>query len=259
MKIKLLIIFAIVFHTATAQKLAIFGDAIYKTKLKTLYYRFEGEQFTVKQSIPVQMSFAYGKKFENDYRIEFDESRLRKHQFIYFSAVPAILKDSILVNQNRLNLTELFSLVDSLTEREEILSISNDLFLDDHFERLTKAKGSVNEEEAKFVATYTVSSNFTEGITEITLDDSKRYYAVSTNEVNSPFFQNEETGQWASGTFHYNSKIPALKISGIYRFNRRVGNRSRPADVGSSYDILLKEDRLLYPTGSPAYKELKRK
>lgn len=117
-KLKLAFLFLILSLSGTAQKVAVFGDAIHTTKFKTLYYRFDDEKFTIKQSIPIQMSAAYGKKFENDYRMEFDESVLRKHRFLYFSNVLTISNDSILVNQNRLNLTELFKSIDALPARE---------------------------------------------------------------------------------------------------------------------------------------------
>ncbi|MBZ4192422.1 hypothetical protein [Niabella beijingensis] len=70
---------------------------------------------------------------------------------------------------------------------------------------------------------------------------------------------NEEIGYWDLGKYHANPNMDALKIRYIYRFNRRIGNKMLPADAGGSYDIIIKGDRLLYPTGSEALNELKRK
>lgn len=259
MKTAFTFILLLFFTYSNAQEVAFFGDAIFKSKIRALFYRFDEEPFAARKFIPVQTSFVYGKKFINGYRSEFKQSDLRKHRFIYFSNTLIISKDSILVNQNRINLTELFKLIDAKKSGDEPVDICNDLFLDDHFDKLINLNQPLTKEEEQYAGNYSFSSDITDGPNEIKLDSSKKYYSVNPDIINSPFFQNVQAGRWKLGEANYNPKMKAIKVYQIYRFNSLVGNKTKPSDVGSSFDIMISKDKLLYPAGPQAFKELKRK
>ncbi len=246
-------------HVAQGQEINLFGKAVCKTTIKILYYRFDDEIFNARQSVQIDRSHKEGNRMLNSYGIQFEEAKLRTHKYIYFSPTVKGINDMALVSQNRIDLVALFNLVDSLDRDEAVLSVTNDLFLEDDFEKLTGAVRIPSSEEKKYIGEYTVSSNFSKGTTTILLDDSRIYHARHSNEKESFFFMNEEIGTWELGVSHYNATYPALKIKNIYRFNRSVGLRMFPADVGGAYDIGIKDDRLLYPTGFQSMKELKRK
>ncbi len=259
MKYLLTVFSLLLLHVAQGQDINLFGKAVCKTTIKTLYYRFDEQPFNTQQSIQIDRSNKEGNRILNSYRIEFKKDKLRAHKFLYFSHTLKGNKDTVFVAQNRINLIALFDLVDSLDKDEAVLSVTNDLFLEDNFEQLIGIKRIPSAAEKQYIGTYTVSSNFSKGTTTIQLDDSKIYHSRHSNERDSYFFMNEEVGIWELGTWNYNSSYAALKIKNIYSFNRNIGLRMLPADVGSAYDIRIKEDRLLYPTGSPSMKELVRK
>ncbi|MBZ4192421.1 hypothetical protein [Niabella beijingensis] len=124
MKLKLTITLLFLLNVAGAQTIAFFGEAVCKTKLRTLYYRFDDEKFTAQQSIPIQMSAEYRSRFTNSYRVNFDEKTLRQHNYLYFSDTTAISEDSALVRQNRINLTELFITLNTLSSNSSNVNIN---------------------------------------------------------------------------------------------------------------------------------------
>jgi|GEM_PF-4663491 len=259
MKFKLLILFLLSFASAKAQTVAFFGEAVCKTKIDTLYYRFDNEEYTAQQSTAIELSLPYGERFKNSYRLGFSEKDLRAHKYLYFSGTAAISSDSALVRQNRIDLAELFISLDALTAKPSNVNINNDLLLEDNFDRITSFPRNPSAEETKYTGDYTASSNSATGTTEITLDSSKVYHARHSKETPVTFLMDEEVGYWDLGKYHANPDMDAIKIRYIYRFNRRIGNKMLPADAGGSYDIIIKGDRLLYPTGFETLHELKRK
>ncbi|MFD2555282.1 hypothetical protein [Sphingobacterium tabacisoli] len=259
MKYILTVFVVLLLHTVHGQDVNFFGKAICKTTIKTLYYRFDDESFSPEQSVQIERSNKEGARILNSYGIEFKEDKLRAHQYIYFSHMVKGIRDTVLIRQNRVNLMALFALIDSLDSEESVISVTNDLFLEDNFEQLTGIGRTPSSEEKQYIGEYMVSSNFSKGTTTIRLDDAKIYHAQHSNERDSYFFMNEEIGTWELGSWHYNNIYAALKVKNIYSFNRNIGLRMLPADIGSAYDIRIKEDRLLYPTGFESMKELKRK
>lgn len=222
---------------------AFFGDAVAKNKIEFLYYKFDNEDFSSTQKVKIQdNSFNnYTKKHENSYRIAFDRNQLKNHKTIFFSSSINNVQDTILLKQTSINLVELRKqTIASQTET----TINNDLFIDQNFEDLIVAENKISQEENRYIGNYTTKSS-----DKITLElRANKIYYKKVEDL-------EYIGLWKLGE-HSNKKT--ISIYNIYTINRKVGTKSKPADVGSSFDILIDGERLLYPLNSPAYTELEK-
>ena len=223
--------------------IAFHGDVVGNIKNNFLYYRFDNENFSPSQKIEIQDSYLdkTTKKFVGGYRIDFNRKQLKNHKIIYFSETVNNQKDTILTNQNSINLTKLREQIQP--SRNETI-INNDLFLHDNYGKIISQKNQITENEKQYIGIYTTKSS--DKVT-IELRADKIYYRKIGDE--------EQIGLWK---WSEEGGKKLISIYNIYSINRKIGNKSRPSDVGSSFDILIAEERLLYPIAVPAYAELEK-
>lgn len=224
-----------------AGTIAFFGDAVTKDKIEFLYYKFDNDNYSARNKIKIQdHSFNnYTKNYENSYRIDFDRKQLKSYNSIYFSTSFKNQKDTSIMNQNSINLLELRKQI-LATERKT--AINNDIFLDQNFEDLIFTPKKLNQEEEKYTGKYSTKSS--EKITFELRNDKIYYQKIGDLEY---------VGSWKLDEI---SAKKTISIYNIYTINRKIGNKSKPSDVGSSFDILINGERLLYPIALPAYTEL---
>jgi len=82
MKYLLTVFSLLLLHVAQGQDINLFGKAVCKTTIKTLYYRFDEQPFNTQQSIQIDRSNKEGNRIHNSYSIEFKEDKLRAHKFL---------------------------------------------------------------------------------------------------------------------------------------------------------------------------------
>lgn len=222
---------------------AIFGSAVANEKMSFLYYSFDDAKFSATQRIKIGGSELNRstKKYENRYRIDFNRRDLKTHKKIYFSPSPSAISDLKLRAQNSLNLDELRR---QMLVAKTKTTIKNDIFLVEHFVNLIPKQDFATEEEQKFIGTY-IDKPMPEVKFELRKD--KTYHAKIENV--------ELIGRWKMGEIH---NLKAIVVYDVYELNKKVGSISKPVDVGSSFSILVKGEKLLYPIDPPAYVELKK-
>ena len=229
---------------------AFFGNVIADKKNEFLYYKFDNEDFLPTQNVKIERNYVdnYSKKYEGSYRIEFDRKKIRDHKTIYFSTSLDNSKDTALLNQNSINLDELRKqMVNSVTETET--TINNDIFQDQYFDNLVIAKKGTPEADRKYIGKYQTKSREDKDI-EFELREGNIYYSKNGDI--------EKTGLWKIGNVNF-LKNEGINIYSVYTINRKIGTKSKPADIGSSFDILISKDKLLYPISLPeVWNEIKK-
>lgn len=219
---------------------AFFGDAVAKSKINFLYYRFDDEKFSPAQKIKVQESLLdpQTKKYDNGYRIDFNQKQLKNHKAIYFSQSLIKIKDTMLVNQAKINLVALRKKMSPITN-ETI--VNNDIFLDDYLGKIISQNKQITKNEIKYIGRYATKSS-----TSITFE-------LKTNNI---YFRRdgdiEYTGVWK---LEENEREKSILVFNIFQIDSKIGSVSKPADVGSSLEILIKEEKLFYPYALPGYVE----
>ena len=222
----------------------IFGEAVTDKKIDFLYYKYDNEKFSQVQKIKISNSIfdKESKKYYNKYHTEFTRKQLKNKLKIFFADNANDLSNTSLQNQNSIDLTALRSMMIKLILRNDF-SINNDLFLNESIEQIITKKDNVKTEDKKFIGTYDVKLN--NNPIEFELRENYQYYSKNGDE--------EKFGFWKLGE-RYNSK--AIIVYNIYRINKKIGNITKPVDVGSSFGILMNDEKLMYPImGSEAYTE----
>lgn len=230
------------YFAENAGTLAFFGNVIADKKNDFLYYRFDDENFSSAQKIKIEGNYVshYSKKYEGSYRIDFDRKKLKGHKTIYFSGSLTNPKDTMLISQNSINLTELRKqMANAVADKET--TVKNDIFLDQYFDRLIKPQKETPEEEKKYIGIYTTKSREDKEII-FELRKGNVYYSKDGDR--------EKTGLWKIGKLNFLNN-EAINIYKIHTINRKIGNKTKPVDIGDSFDILIDKDKLLYPISLP--------